>query len=490
MLDRPIRKVVVAGGGLAGWSTAAALKRRIPILDIEIVSNPPAADSIVDRVISTLPSIMDFHADIGLTEADTIVRAQSGLRAGTIFEGWADARPAYVHAYGNYGQPVDSSPFHQQWLRAREAGGVEPFDRFSPAAELGRAARLAGGDSPVASEIGYGLHLTLGRYLQLMRAYALHLGVAERLGEIAAIELRSDDGFVDKLSLNDGQAVRADLFVDCTGPSAQIRSQLPGDFIEWRRWLPCDRLLFATAPPEPDAQLLDQVTAIPWGWQWRASSPAVGSIGASYSSAHAGSDEVVAKLLPSLEFAEIPLRQGRWEQPWVGNCVPIGDAAVAIEPLEWANLHLVHSHVDRLVSMMCGSDCAPVELFEYNRQCAAEADRIRDFVCLHYVAARRTEPFWKEATSIELPESLGHSLSLFAERGRLPYYEEETFTRDSWLAVLLGQGVEPRRTDPLADVVPVEQVAHSIAKYRQAVKTFVESQPGYQQSLSSLGQHA
>lgn len=489
-LDRSISKVVVAGGGLAGWSTAAALKRRIPMLAIEIVSSPPPADSIVDRVISTLPSIMEFHADIGLTEADTIVRAQSGLRAGTLLDGWAAGRPAYVHAYGNYGHAIDGTPFHQQWLRARKAGEVEPFDRFSPAAELGRAARVAGTDSAVAPEIGYGLHLTLERYLQLMRAYALHLGVTERPAEISGVELRGEVGFVDRLLLSDGQAIRADLFVDCTGPSAKIRSQLGGEFIGWHRWLPCDRLLFATSAPEGDAQLLDRVSATAWGWQWRASSPASGSIGASYSSAHAGRGEVIATLPPSLEFAEIPLRQGRWAQPWIGNCVPIGDAAVAIEPLEWTNLHLVHSHVDRLVSMMCGSDFAPVELFEYNRQSGAEADRMRDFACLHYIAARRPEPFWKEASSIEPPESLVHSVSLFAERGRLPYYEEETFTRDSWLAVLLGQGLEPRRTDPLADIVPMGEATQSIAKYRDAVKTFVDSQPGYQQSFSSLGQHA
>jgi tryptophan halogenase len=493
-LDRPIGRVVVAGGGLAGWSAAAALKRRIPLLEIEIIGGPPPADSIVDRVIGTLPSIMDFHSDIGLTEADTVVRAQSGLRAGTLFEGWTNDHPPYVHAYGNYGQTIEATPFHQQWLRAREASMVEPFDRFSPAAELGRAARLAGataGKAGIAPQIGYGLHLTLERYLQLMRAYALHLGVAERPGEIGSVQL-SDNAFVEALLLTDGVAMRADLFVDCTGPMAKIRSHVRRDFIEWGRWLPCDRLLFATDQPDAHDQLLDTVTAMTWGWQWRASSPSASSIGAAYSSSHAARDEVIDALAvaPLSGVTEVPLRQGRWEQPWAGNCVPIGDSAVSIEPLEWANLHLVHSHVDRLASMMCGSDCSPVELAEYNRQCAAEADRIRDFLCLHYVASRRNEPFWMDASSTEPPASLAHTLSLFAERGRLPYYEEETFTRDSWLAVLLGQGIEPRRTDPLADIVPAGEAARSIAKYRDAVKNFVESQPDYQQSLSSLGQHA
>lgn len=494
-IDPPVKRVVIAGGGLAGWSAAAALKRRIPSLDVEIVNCSPAADSIVDRIISTLPSIMDFHTDIGLTEADTVVRAQSGLRAGTLFDGWGGDRPPYVHAYGNYGQAIDGTAFHQQWLRAQRTSEIEAFDRFSPAAELGRAGRLAGGAQPAsatAPQLGYGLHLTLERYLQLMRAYALHLGVVECVGEISGVELRAEGKFIAKLLLSDGAEVGADLFIDCTGPAAKLRSRLAGELVDWSRWLPCDRIVSATAAPHPEGQLLDQVTAVEWGWQWSASSPALSSSGAAYSSRHATFDEVIDSLPPEYRGSAVDatVRQGRWAEPWAGNCVAIGEAAVTIEPLEWTNLHLVHNQLDRLVSMLAGRDCAAVELGEYNRQCGAEADRIRDFVCLHYVASRRDEPFWRKAAAIEPPETLAHSLSLFAERGRLPYYEEETFSRDSWLAVLLGQGLEPRRIDPLADIVPADQALQSILNYRETVWAFVQAQPSYQQAMSNLGQHA
>jgi tryptophan halogenase len=126
---------------------------------------------------------------------------------------------------------------------------------------------------------------------------------------------------------------------------------------------------------------------------------------------------------------------------------------VTIEPLEWTNLHLVHSQIDRLIDMMPGRECAAVELAEFNRQCAAEADRVRDFICMHYICSRRSEPFWKDAAAVAPPDSLAHTLALFAERGRLPIYEEETFSKDSWLAVLLGQGFQPKRINPLTDVV-------------------------------------
>jgi tryptophan halogenase len=172
----------------------------------------------------------------------------------------------------------------------------------------------------------------------------------------------------------------------------------------------------------------------------------------------------------------------------VRNCVAIGDAAVMVEPLEWTNLHLAHSQIDRMIEMMPGADCAPVELIEYNRQCGDEADRVRDFVCMHYTTAERDEPFWKEVAVMDLPPSLAHTLALFAERGRLPYYEEETFTRDSWLAVLLGQGFEPRRIDPLAGIISDERARAELANQAASVRGFVEAQPSYADYISTLRQ--
>jgi tryptophan halogenase len=161
----------------------------------------------------------------------------------------------------------------------------------------------------------------------------------------------------------------------------------------------------------------------------------------------------------------------------VRNCVAIGDSAVSVEPLEWTNLHLAHDAIDRIVAMMPDRDCSAVELWDYNRQANAEADRVRDFLILHYVASRRSEPFWRAATATAPPASLAHSLALFGERGRLPYYEEETFSRDSWLAVLLGQGIIPRRTDPLIDAVAPAAADQAMARMRSAIEALVPTLP-------------
>jgi tryptophan halogenase len=479
-----IGSVVVAGGGITGWSAAATLKKKLPGMTVTIVPVAPPPDALADRIGSTLPSIAEFHADIGLTEADTVLRAGSSFRLGTQFEDWAEGRPPYVHAYGEYGRPFGTASFHQHWVRAAHIASAEPFDAHAPVAAMARAGRFVHPreepGSPLAG-FGYGLEISPARYMEMMRAYALHLGVVERRGDIEEVRLRGEDGFVESLRLTGGGELRGDLFVDCTGPARRVRSALGEDFDDWSRWLPCDRLLFAEAPPPAELAPLDKAVAMPAGWRWESASPLLTSYGMAYSSRHL-SDGKAARAFRVATGVEpegeaVALRQGRLAEPWLRNCVPIGDAAVAVEPLEWTNLHLAHDAIDRIVAMMPDKDCSTVELWDYNRQANAEADRVRDFLALHYVAARREEPFWRAAASVEPPPSLAHTLALFSERGRLPYYEEETFARDSWLAVLLGQGLIPRRTDPLIDIVAPAAADQAMAQMRSAIEAMVPTLP-------------
>jgi tryptophan halogenase len=489
----PIKQVVVAGGGIVGWSAAVALKRRLPGLSVTIVPMPPPADALADRIASTLPSILEFHRDIGLTDADAIVRAGSSFRLGTCFEGWAGDLPPYVHAYGEYGRPFGTASFHLHWIRAAHRKAAAAFDSHSPAAAIARAGRFAQPQDEEGSPLAgfeYGLQLNLPRYFEMMRAYARHLGVTERASDIADVRLRGEDGFIAALKLGDGNEIGGDLFVDCTGPAATLRSALDGAFESWAGWLPCDRVLFADAPPPAEPPALDTVTATPGGWRWQAASAIRTSHGIVYASAQLGDAEAAAALrdVAGTGPAEPPaaIRAGRRAEPWLRNCVAVGDAAVAMEPLEWGNLHLAHSQIDRIVSMMPDRDCGAVELWDYNRQCASEADRMRDFLILHYAASRRSEPMWRAAAAAEPPQSLAHTLSLFRSRGRLPIYEEETFSRDSWLAVLLGQGVIPERTDPLIDSLSPTQADQAMAKMREAIAAMVPTLPSHAAYLRNL----
>ena len=485
MESKAIRSVAIAGGGIVGWSAAAALKRQLPTVTVTVIAVPPPADALAERVVSTLPSIVDFHRDLGLSEADTVLRAGSGYRLGTHFEGSSDT--SYVHAYGSYGTQLGSSAFHQYWVRAAKAGRAAQFDDHSPAAVIAREDRFASPEAVARAglgAIGYGLHIDPPRYREMMRAFALHLGAAECVGPIS--DVRLNDGSIETVQAG-GRDVFADLYVDATGPSAQLRNRLDKDWEDWSEWLPHDRVHFAHPQSPADPSLLDCAAAFPGGWSWQAATPGGTYWGIAYSS-HRLTEADAARVLTEQAGVTVvepaaTIRQGRWSRPWVRNCVAIGDAAVAVEPLEWTNLHLAHGAIDRMIAMMPDRDFSPVELWDYNRQVGAEADRVRDFIALHHATASG-----KQAAA--LPPSLEHTLRQFRARGRLPFFEEETFSRDSWLAVLLGLSVIPGRVDPLTDALAPSEAEAAMAQLRETIATFVDRLPKYPDYLQRLGQKA
>lgn len=491
-----IGDVVVVGGGLLGWSAAAALRRKIPALRVTVVPLPPPPDALAERIGSTLPSIVEFHRDIGMSDGDALLRANCSFRLGTEFQHWAGELPSYVHAYDRYGQPFGTASFHIHWVRQAQLGSTPAFDLYSPAAAMARGGRFILPEADRASPFGrfeYGLALDPLAYPQMMRAYAQHLGALDRPGGFKGVRLDGETGFIAAVALDDGSEIKADLFVDCTGPRALLRGAMDQDFEDWGQWLPCDRLILADAAPVAEPSPLDRAIAHGAGWRWIAQSVSRTSHGFAYASDELSDDKAartVRGFASADPLAPIALRQGRRPQPWLRNCVALGDAATMVEPLEWTNLHLAHSAIDRLVAMMPDRDCAAVELRDYNRQCAAETDRVRDFLALHYVASHREEPFWRRVRDTAPPPSLAHTLNLFSARGRLPFYEDDTFTRDSWLAVLLGQGIIPRRTDPLIGAVPSALSEREMAAMRDGISRLVPTLPTQADFLRNLQRQA
>jgi tryptophan halogenase len=479
-----IASVAVVGGEIVGWTVAAALKRHLPYLQVTVVPADSSGEDPANRLASTLPSISAFHEDIGLTDADTIVRAGSSIRLGTRFIGWAPEGAETLHVYGDYGQAAEGTAFHQLWLRAGSAAG--PFSDYSLAAAMARENRFATAPEGPLSEVQFGLQIDPKVYGEMMSAYAEHLGVQQSRTQFADVRLDLTVGHIAAAILTDGSEVVADLYVDCTGPRALVRSALDHEVADWSKWLPCDEILVAEGPAPDRLPIVDEVVALESGWRWEAKSPRRTGAGVCYSTRHSERAEASAQIEGYAVEQTLTLRQGCRPSPWLRNCVAVGASAFQIEPLEWTNLHLVHSAADRIVSMMPGRDCTPVELAEYNRQSVAEAERIRDFLLLRYVTSARSEPLWAEIRAQELPASLSHSLTLFQERGRLPFYEEETFARDSWVALLFAHGIRPRRRDPLVDRIDPQTAALGMSRLRQMIATAVPQLPTHEQFLGSL----
>ena len=466
MTAPPITSVLVAGGGIAGWCAAVALRKRMPELAVTMIDVPPSPDSMIDAVGAMLPSARGYHGDVGIPEAELIRTLGASIRFGTSFEGWGGACPPYAHVYGNYGQSLGAAPFHLHWAAARAKGRtIAPFDRYAPAAVMALAGKFAPPpDDPAHPMVGYeyGLHIDPARYRTMLRDYAMHLGVVRCAARIADVRLDPDDGRIAAISLDSGGSLSADLYVDATGPRRTLHHALGAAFEDWSRWLFVDRFLVGDLPPTGTPPMLDRVVAHPAGWLWQGGSLTGSRHGFAYASAEM-SDAKARRVLrgaSTLDTAAPPavIAPGRVVEPWLRNCVAIGDAMVTCEPLEFTGLHLAHSAIDRMLAKLPATDFSPVELWDYNREANAEADRVRDFLIAHYATADRPDgSLWRAAADATPPDSLGHTLSLFTERGRLPIYAEETFSRHSWAAVLLGQGLLPRRIDPLAAAAPAQQ---------------------------------
>lgn len=484
--ERAIRSVCVAGAGLVGLSAAIAFARALPRARVEVVALPADSAALADRMPSTLPAIARFHAAVGLDEADLVRSGIATHRLATRFERWsADGEP-WLHAFGETGAPIGDAPFHQAWAKARRAGRAAAFDRHNAAAMLARAGRFVHPDENPQSPLStfmYALRLDPERYRQRLVGGCGRERIALTAGTPGGVE-RREDGGIAALRLEDGRRIEAHLFLDCTGPSALLLSEVAPEFEDWGGWLPADRLLFGEDRAAAATHPADSVEAHPEGWRWAIPLPDRALTGFAFASEATGEGQ--ARELFDWDEAElVAIRPGRRPRPWTANVLALGDAATAVDPLGGTNLHLAQSAILRAIELLPGRDCHPLELAEYNRRTGWETLRVRDFIALHYLRAGRSDgPFWAALAGREPPETLALTLEQFERRGRLPFFEEESFDGDSWLAVLFGLGLMPRDVDPVADRVDEDEAAAAAAGIADRLTALPARLPPYREYLA------
>jgi len=464
------RCVVVVGGGVAARMAAIAIARRLPNVAVTHLDPHDGGDLLEDSLGAARPSVRAFHHLLRIDEGEVIFRTGGAYRLGTMLEGWGSAH--CFRGHGHYGDPIDGVPIHQLWFRSQRRP-VGTYGALSATAALAANNRFAlpstNQTSPFAA-LDYGLQLHLPAYCGALQSLGRVAGVQAVAGRILATEKSADGASIEALRLDDGRRLPADFFVDASGRAAVIRGQLPSSWVDWSAALPIDRLLVArhTAAPSPPPN--DRLIACPVGWRYEARTRRGTVYLFGYNSAHLG-DIDARRLLQSdtgcrTDDPPVVLRQGRLTDPWRGNCVAIGAAAMTLEPSGSTGLHVICRHIDRLITLWPGRDCkpAPVEIAAFNRRAAREAERMRDFVQLPYLLTPRSERFWRAARNGAPSAELERDLALFRERGRLAIHDEDPFERDEWLATLLGLGVLPKRTDALAEAIAPARVDEHLSE--------------------------
>ena len=487
-----LRRIVIVGGGSAGWMCAAALAARLGQGPWQLTLVESDEIGIVGVGEATIPPIRAFNARIGLDEDEFLRETGGTFKLGIEFVDWGAAGERYMHAFGDVGRPLDELPFHQHWLRVGAPGELADYSIANQAALAGRFMRprpdMAG--SPLAG-IAYAFHFDAARYAALLRRKAEGAGVRRIEGRIGRVE-RDGEG-IRRLHLEGGAVVEGDFFIDCSGLHALLIGQALGvPFEDWSHWLPCDRAWAVPTASHGPLLPFTRATARETGWQWRI--PLQHRTGNGHVFASAFTDEAAARdaLLRHLDaepLAEprlIRFRTGRRQQAWVGNCVAIGLASGFLEPLESTSLHFIQSAVLRLIDLFPAEGLAAADIAEYNRQTAAEMDSVRDFLILHYKLTRRDDtPFWRHCGSMAVPEALQARMELFASHGRLFRHGQELFSEPSWLQVLLGQGLRPRAHHPLAETRPLEQARAFVDNTREVVRRCVTVMPAHAEFISA-----
>ncbi|HEX5182194.1 MAG TPA: tryptophan 7-halogenase [Allosphingosinicella sp.] len=490
-MERPraIRSILVLGGGLTGLSAAAAFAKALPRARITLVALPPDPAALADRMPGSLPAIHHFHAAIGLDEAALLRSGAAAPRLALRFEHWSASGASWLHVYGDHGLPLGAIPFHQVWAAARRAGRAAPFHFYAAAGALAAGNRFAPPNhdpQSLLSTFDYALRLEPDTYAARLAAAAGKRLLRAR-GEFGGVQMREDGG-VASILLKDGRRFEADLFLDCAGPAAPLLGRLDSGWEDWSPFLPADRLLIGTAPAAPSPS--DLVSANSIGWCWSAPGREEGFAGFAYASAIAAEAWARRAFAAEAEVEDaelIVLRPGRRPRPWVRNVLALGDSAVAVDPLQWTNLALAHSAISRALELLPGRDCHPVELAEYNRRAEQEARRVRDVLALHYLRSGRAEgDFWRGLADRPLPDSLDDMLHHFLKRGRLPFHEEELFTRDSRLAILFGLGLAPEHLDPAAAAAGSKEALNALQKFEQRVQAETGGAPAYTDFLRGL----
>jgi len=483
MENGKIRKVVIAGGGTAGWLAAVTLSHQFRgLLDITLVESEQIGTVGVGE--STVPPIRSFHRFLQIDEQEFLRAVAGTFKLSISFEHWRKHGERYIHPFGVTGQGTLVCAFHHFWLDSLRRGMQSELGDYCLETVASRGDRFALQQQP---QVNYAYHLDAGLYARFLRRIAEGYGLKRVEGKIAEVRQHPESGFVQSLVLEDGQVIEGDLFIDCTGfRGLLIEQTLKTGYEDWNHWLPCDRAVAvqteSVGPPVPYTRAIAHQA----GWRWHIPLQHRVGCGLVFSSRHMSDDQARAKLLqdvgapPIKEPWLVPFRTGRRLKAWNKNVVSLGLASGFIEPLESTSIHLAMTAMVRLVELFPSEGIAPALVERYNEISRREMEHVRDFIILHYHVNQRDEPMWRQCRTMELPDSLKIRLDAWRERAHAWQGGDELFRLDSWTHVMLGQGLMPQQHHPLAQALSDTDMHRLLESIRQPIERAVAQLPSQQ----------
>jgi tryptophan halogenase len=483
-----IRRIVIVGGGTAGWMAAASLARILGTRNIAITLVESEEIGTVGVGEATIPPIALFNKLLGIDEDEFVRETEGTFKLGIEFVDWARLDHSYLHSFGLFGVDMNGISFTHYWLRAMKAGSAGDRDLFNAEAEaarLGRFARTPPNSPPSLPRVNYAFQFDAARYAAYLRRYSEALGVVRTEGRIVSVDQAPESGLIEAVQLADGRRIEGDFFIDCSGfRGLLIEGKLQAGYDDWSRWLPCDRAWAVptanVGPPSP----YTRSTAYEAGWQWRIPLQHRTGNGYVFSSGFVAEEEAREKLLGRVDgerLAEPRLLKfvaGRRRRSWIGNCLALGLAGGFLEPLESTSIHLVQAALAKFLAFFPAGRIDDTLVDRFNAEMNQLYEGIRDFLIAHYkITEREDSAFWRYCRHMEIPDTLQARLHLFRSRGEVMPGGQELFREVNWFSILHGQGLVPEDYHPVADALAADVLAQRLSQIRAGVKARVDSMP-------------
>ncbi|WP_323814092.1 tryptophan halogenase family protein [Cellvibrio sp. NN19] len=474
-MNNKIKKVVIVGGGTAGWISAALLAKTLDnAIDFELIESEEIGRIGVGE--ATIPPIRHLNEALRIDEAEFLRETQATIKLAIKFENWHKQGESYFHTFGTAGSSSAFCQFHHYWVRAKQLGdssSLWDFDLNYLCATANKFAPIVSREPILAMLHAY--HFDASLYAAYLRRYSEKHGVKRTERMIQQVELNPDSGNVQRLYLQNGKIIEGDFFIDCSGLRGLLIEQtLNTGYEDWSHWLPCDSAVAVPSARLDKTLLYTRAIAHDIGWQWRIPLQHRNGNGLVYCSRYCSDDEAVGRLFANLDtepLAEpnlIRFKTGRRVKPWNRNVLAVGLASGFLEPLESTSIHLIQSAIVRLLKFFPHQGVSPAAVDNYNHLSQLEFEAVRDFLIFHYTATERNDSqFWRDMKNIPLPTSLVNKIQTFRETGMLVQNTHDLFQDSSWLQVLLGQGVMPQDFHPLAAVPTQEQLAEMFANIKK-----------------------
>ncbi|MBV7260346.1 tryptophan halogenase family protein [Erythrobacter crassostreae] len=491
MTKQQVKSVVIAGGGTAGWMTAAALAKTLGGAGVSVTLVESEAIATVGVGEATIPAITKFNQRLGIDEHDFMRATQATYKLGIEFADWGALGESYFHPFGRYGFDLEAVEFHQHWARLRSLGdahGLEDYSLNTLAAYQGKFVRPEPDHGSVIGQLGYAFHFDASLYAAFLRDFAERRGATRIEGLIESVEQDGETGSITALKLDGDRRVAGDLFIDCTGFRGLLIDGACGShFHDWGHWLPCNRAVAVACEKQGEPVPYTRSTAREAGWQWRIPLQHRTGNGHVFCDAYLSAEKAEEVLLANLDGEPVSspnhlrFRTGHRQEFWSSNCVAIGLSSGFLEPLESTSIHLIQMGISKLISLFPSAIEAPIDRAEYNRLMRDDFEHIRDFLVLHYKATRRDDsPFWDYVREMDIPDSLARKIELLQSQGRFFKYDAELFDVTSWLAVAEGQGLGPQGFNPLAQGLSDQNLRQSMENMRGAYAKAAAAMPTHQ----------